>query len=562
MKKHFLFLSILLICTSTTTAQTTWQVGPGRIYTAPSQVINQVSDGDIVEIDAGEYIGDVGAWYTDNLTIRGVGGMAHIRANGNNSQGKAIWVIGGDNYVIENIELSECTVPDENGAGIRQEGTNLTVRNCYFHDNENGILAGDNANSHILVEYSEFARNSHPSGQAHNLYVNHIQKFTLRHSYFHGAVGGHNLKSRAAENHILYNRIMDESNGSSSYIIDIPDGGKAYVLGNILQQGQNAENSTVISYGRENATYYSSNEFNFYNNTLVDERFNGYYFGFDNNISPSVVRIFNNIFAGEVTAISTGSVTVDMNQNQYYPTIADAGLMDVQNYDYRLMNGSLAINAGIDPATQAVEIPVDLHYIHPMSQEARPTNGTIDMGAYEFGMSTSLATQELAFSTKLVNAMVQLDWSVHTAKVVKLFEIEKAVLGDYFEKIADIPTHSARHYQFQDKTISEDETYYYRLKIVFEDEEYLYSDVATIHINATKKLTVFPNPTRDVLSLSGIDAVKGNVRLLNAQGRLIKQFSLKGQEREQLDLSDMEAGLYYLEWDNMGQKEVHKIILK
>ena len=61
------------------------------------------------------------------------------------------------NIVIDNIELSGCRVLDKNGAGIRQEGSNLTIRNCYFHDNENGILSGKNPASEILIEKAEFA---------------------------------------------------------------------------------------------------------------------------------------------------------------------------------------------------------------------------------------------------------------------------------------------------------------------------------------------------------------------------------------------------------------------
>ena len=57
--------------------------------------------GDIIEIDASEvYRGDVCGWKTDNLTLRGVGGRAKLDANGRNSKGKGIWVIGGKNNVV------------------------------------------------------------------------------------------------------------------------------------------------------------------------------------------------------------------------------------------------------------------------------------------------------------------------------------------------------------------------------------------------------------------------------------------------------------------------------
>ena len=78
-------------------------------------------------------------------------GMAHIDAAGRNAQGKATWVIAGDHTTIRDVELSGSAVPDNNGAGIRQEGANLTVIGCYFHDNQDGILAGDNPTSDIVM---------------------------------------------------------------------------------------------------------------------------------------------------------------------------------------------------------------------------------------------------------------------------------------------------------------------------------------------------------------------------------------------------------------------------
>ena len=71
-------------------------------------------------IDAGTYSGDVATWTQDDLTLRGDGGR-HLRADGNDAQGKAIWVIAGDRTRVDRIELSGTAVPDRNGAGIRQE---------------------------------------------------------------------------------------------------------------------------------------------------------------------------------------------------------------------------------------------------------------------------------------------------------------------------------------------------------------------------------------------------------------------------------------------------------
>src|SRR5262249_34340463 len=151
-------------------------------------------------------------------------------------------------------ELSGAKVPDGNGAAIRQEGLSLTMRRCFVHDNEAGILAG-NPDTDVTIETSEFSSSRAPSDHlGHNIYMGNIRSFTLQFSYAHHATIGHNVKTRARTNFILYNRIMDEDTGLSSYAIDIPNGGRSYIIGNIIQKGPRAENPNVIAYAAERAT--------------------------------------------------------------------------------------------------------------------------------------------------------------------------------------------------------------------------------------------------------------------------------------------------------------------
>ncbi|MGH8603070.1 MAG: right-handed parallel beta-helix repeat-containing protein, partial [Gammaproteobacteria bacterium] len=188
------------------------EVGPGKKYAKPSEAATAAEDGDIIEIMAGTYVYDVAIWVQNDLTIRGAGGRAHLQADGAAADEKAIWVIKGDNATIENIEFSGARVRAKNGAGIRQEGTNVTVRNCYFHHNEMGILTDDDEASEIVVERSEFAANAvagdYEEGGSigHNIYIGRMGRFELKFSYVHDGHIGHNVKTRAVESHILYNR--------------------------------------------------------------------------------------------------------------------------------------------------------------------------------------------------------------------------------------------------------------------------------------------------------------------------------------------------------------------
>ena len=65
-------------------------VGPAQQYKTPAAAAIAARDGDTIEIEAGEYPGDVAVWSANGLTIRGLNGMAHLDAHGKSARQKAI----------------------------------------------------------------------------------------------------------------------------------------------------------------------------------------------------------------------------------------------------------------------------------------------------------------------------------------------------------------------------------------------------------------------------------------------------------------------------------------
>lgn len=356
------------------------RVGPGKPYTTVRAAASAASSGDVIEIDAGVYVDDIVVWRQNDLTLRGVGGRAHMRADslipytsGSDQQnGMGIWVIRGHRVRVENIEFSGARVPDQNGAGIRAQGQDLTICNSYFHDNENGILGG--AHGTMLIEYSEFANNGLGEyGRTHNIYINEGDTFIIRHSYSHHANIGHQIKTRARVNHILYNRAMDEANGNSSYAVDVPNGGLTFLIGNLLQQGPNTDNSAIVNYGTEGLSGGRTHRLYIVNNTVVNDRGAGTFFQVAGGASAEAV---NNLLIGNG---SVGSVTQRNNIQTN-----DGGLVDRYGFDYRLTSNSPARDAGIDPGQgDGVDLRPVYQYLHPAAREPRPSDGTIDVGAYE-----------------------------------------------------------------------------------------------------------------------------------------------------------------------------------
>lgn len=378
--KHLLSFSIVLGCLGFTglAAAATRTVGPGKTYAKPCAAFAAAADGDVIEIDAsGNYDGDVCAIAKNNLTIKGVGGRAKVDAAGKNSGGKAIWVVQGNDTTIEDVELSGCTVPDGNGAGIRQEGKNLTLRRVFLHDNENGILTGANADSVIVFEDSEFARNGKGDGLTHNMYIGEIKSFTLRGSYSHHAKIGHLVKSRALENRILYNRLTDET-GTASYEIDLPQGGRSFVIGNVLQQSATTDNPAFISFARESKRNPNTMLFAV-NNTFFNARSSGTFVAAASGTGPSIT-LRNNIFAGPGTPCDQSTATLDTN------FVGDPQFVNAAAYDFHLKAGSPALDKGAAPGTGDGESLVPTcQYVHPTHAVVRTSVGVIDQGGYELG---------------------------------------------------------------------------------------------------------------------------------------------------------------------------------
>jgi hypothetical protein len=322
-------------------------------------------------------------------------GLTDTATTGHISGYKGIWVISGNNTVVENVEFENAMISNDdgaNGAGIRMQGTNLTVLNCCFHHNQDGILESNIAGSNIVIKYSEFAHNgvSDPSltsgyGETHNLYIGHCASLLFAFNYSHDANVGHLLKTRAAVNQILYSRLTGE-NGTDSYEIDIPNGGTSYVIGNLIEKGPNSQNdSRLLSYLEEGSNPSNpGTDLYVVNNSFVNQfpssspAFVG--IGSESAVEGTPALVQNNIFYGPGTATNETNAVLETN------FAGNPDFVNLDNYDYHLTAGSPAINAGSQPrAANGFDLAPKYEYVQPACGQRRHPIGIIDIGAYEFG---------------------------------------------------------------------------------------------------------------------------------------------------------------------------------
>jgi len=235
---------------------TTLRVAPAGPLSRVGEALRLAADGDTIEVLPGEYRGDVAVITQRRLTIRGVGRRPVFSADGRDAEGKAIWVVRDGDIRIENIEFRGARVADGNGAGIRFERGRLQLQRCAFFDNEMGLLSGNVESAELRIEDCEFGAAPQHAGSLHHLlYVGRIGRFILTGSHLHGGWRGHLVKSRARESTIAHNRIDDGTEGQASYEIDLPNGGLARVVGNVVGQSPRTENAVLVAFGAEAAAW-------------------------------------------------------------------------------------------------------------------------------------------------------------------------------------------------------------------------------------------------------------------------------------------------------------------
>jgi hypothetical protein len=286
---------------------TTLTVGAGKQYSTIAAAVAASRDGDVVQVQAGTYEND-NATINTKITLEGVGGMVHLVATEPPTDGKAIITTNTD-VTIRNFEFSGAAVADGNGAGIRYQEGDLVVENSYFHDNQDGLLAAGSSDGTITIRNSEFSHNGTGDGYTHNLYVGQIAKLTVEDSYFHDAVVGHEIKSRAEETIITNSRIVDGDDGTGSYSIDLPNGGAATITGNVIEQGAKSDSPHVIHYGGEGSAYDGSS-LTISDNVVVNDLGSASARLLVNETSVTAEVSDNTVFGLTAGQIATGSAEV------------------------------------------------------------------------------------------------------------------------------------------------------------------------------------------------------------------------------------------------------------
>jgi hypothetical protein len=280
----------------------TLEVGEGKKYAVPSAAAAVAENGDHIVIAAGEYF-DCAVWHADNLVIEGAGPDKTVITD-KTCNGKGLFVVDGNNTTIRNLMLTRARVGDFNGAGIRAEGGDLTVEHVHFVNNQDGILSAPNPKASFVIRDSEFIRNGTCEGGggcAHGIYINDSKLLHIEHSKFFETKQGHQIKSRALRTEIIGCEITDGPKGTSSYSVDVPNGGSVVIRDSTIEKGPKSENHTAAVMVGEEGVGQRTKELIFENNTFtVDGDYSSFLV---NNFTATEAELKGNKLVGNAKAL-------------------------------------------------------------------------------------------------------------------------------------------------------------------------------------------------------------------------------------------------------------------
>lgn len=357
-------------------------VGPGGQPMSLREAVREARDGDTIDLLPGTYRGEVAVVEGKRLVIRGIGRRPVLHADGRIAEGKAILVVRGGEVLVENIEFRGCRSSDRNGAGIRLDSGSLRVVRCAFFDNENGLLTGNVEDATLAIESCEFGEAPRVVGGLHHLlYVGRIGRLTVTGSRFHRGFEGHLIKSRARSSTIAYNLIYDGPEGEASYEVDLPNGGLATLIGNVIGQAPGSQNFALVAYGAEGRPWPDS-RLHVSHNTFVNER----------TLPALFLRVFRDRLPPDAQVLAVNNLTVGLGVlavaaggrfEGNYPAVS-AMLRDPDAMAFELAPGSVLRGRGVDPASAlGVDLAPRAEFVFPVGTRALRAPSNWSPGAFQ-----------------------------------------------------------------------------------------------------------------------------------------------------------------------------------
>lgn len=241
--------------------------------------------------------------------------------------------------------------------------------------------------------------------------------------------------------------------------------------------------------------------------------------------------------SSEVTNNNARTMEVGITGGVYIGIKAPIGSYYLTNSDGSFVFSR--VTAGAQPAVNPFNA-----YLAPGLPTAAPTlEVTLD--------ETALPVHLSMFVAKLVENVVNLEWTTQSENNNAGFDIERSADARTFKTIAYVKglgdTETEKRYELTDHYPLPG-TSYYRLKQTDLDGTYAHSQVRAINNTGSKPIVVYPNPVGNTLTID-LDGQKADTRMLiyDVSGRQVLQ---PEPGKTTFDVSMLAPGIYFYRLDD------------
>ena len=153
------------------------------------------------------------------------------------------------------------------------------------------------------------------------------------------------------------------------------------------------------------------------------------------------------------------------------------------------------------------------------------------------------------FAATIQHNIVKLNWVTGDEINVARYEVEFSTNTINYKKVASVTATNSRFYSI-DHTEQKNGLNYYRLKIIDKDGKAAYSEVRKINYGKNAIVTIFPNPTRDIINVA-VSGVLNNkfltMSLVAMDGKILLTRQVKMTSlAEAIDVSRIATGKYHI----------------
>ena len=277
------------------------------------------------------------------------------------------------------------------------------------------------------------------------------------------------------------------------------------------------------------------------------------------DVPSLVVQRFDRVW--RVSEVNTSGTAVDVGSVDISWDLLSLG--SVTASDIRLLidtdnDGSFADETPISGATSVGGSIYKFSGVSGLVNNRRFTIGTIN------NVQTPLPIELISFAAKVVSEEVVLDWQTATETNNDYFTIERSQDAQNWESIRQI-TGSGNSNKLLTYNVIDYSPFtgksYYRLKQTDYDGKYSYSSIRKVQLALNTAIRIYPNPTQNVVTIEGIDAINQDIRIYNVIGAEVGQSIPRVQRQGDnfvIDLSSLPIGVYFIKVEGQSFKVFKK----